>query len=57
VHPGEDEDPDRVRYRWGYQWPVELGALVGEAAQQAVSHHGFTLGSYADLPGRTILTE
>lgn len=50
VHPGEDDDPDRVRYRWGYEWGDELRALVGPVAHRAVADNGFTLGSYADLP-------
>ena len=49
VHPGEDDDPDRVRYRWGYRWGDELDTLVGRAAFGAVARHGFTLGTYADL--------
>ena len=50
VHPGEDDDPDRARYRWGYRWPDELDALVNPAARAAVARAGFTLGTYADLP-------
>jgi predicted glycoside hydrolase/deacetylase ChbG (UPF0249 family) len=50
VHPGEDDDPDRARYGWGYRWPEELETLVGEPAHAAVAAHGFTLGTYADLP-------
>ncbi|MFP5319721.1 MAG: carbohydrate deacetylase [Acidimicrobiia bacterium] len=50
VHPGEDDDPDRVRYEWGYEWAQELRALIGPAARQVVADHGFTLGTYADLP-------
>ncbi len=49
VHPGEDEDPDRSRYRWGYRWPAELDALVGEPAHAVVREFGFRLGTYADL--------
>jgi predicted glycoside hydrolase/deacetylase ChbG (UPF0249 family) len=52
VHPGEDEDPDRSRYRWGYRWPAELEALVGEPAHAAVREFGFRLGTYADLRPR-----
>ncbi len=52
VHPGEEDDPDRVRYQWGYEWGRELEALIGEAAHEAVARQGFTLGTYADLPGR-----
>ena len=49
VHPGEDDDPDRARYRWGYRWPEEMEALIGPRARQAVADYGFTLGTYADL--------
>lgn len=50
VHPGEDDDPDRARYEWGYGWHRELATLIGPAAHDAVAAHGFTLGTYADLP-------
>ena len=50
VHPGEDEDPDRVRYQWGYRWDKELEALIGTPASEVVASYGFTLGTYADLP-------
>ena len=49
VHPGEDEDPDRARYRWGYRWREEMEALIGERARRAVADYGFTLGTYAEL--------
>ena len=26
-HPGQADDPERRRYRWGYPWPEELAAL------------------------------
>jgi predicted glycoside hydrolase/deacetylase ChbG (UPF0249 family) len=57
VHPGEDDDPDRDRYRWGYHWHRELESLIGAAAHQAVAQHGFTLGTYADLPVAAALGE
>lgn len=47
VHPGEADDPDRARYRWGYRWPDELEALTSPGAREAVARHGFTLASYA----------
>lgn len=50
VHPGEGDDADRSRYRWGYRWEDELAALVGPVARRAVVAAGFTLGTYADLP-------
>ena len=57
VHPGEDDDPDRVRYQWGYQWDRELETLVGRPAREVVASHGFTLGTYADLPVPAALGE
>ena len=50
VHPGEDDDPDRHRYHWGYRWSEELDALTSDVARQAVARHGFTLATYDDLP-------
>lgn len=52
THPGTADDPDRVRYRWGYEWADELAALCSPAARQAVERNGFTLGTYADLAAR-----
>ena len=49
AHPGEADDPDRARYRWGYTWPAELEALCSPAARSAVQRSGFALGSFADL--------
>lgn len=56
VHPGEGDDPERARYRWGFRWEDELEALVGDGARDLVSRHGFTLGTYADLPRRGAAT-
>ncbi|HEX2274180.1 MAG TPA: ChbG/HpnK family deacetylase [Acidimicrobiales bacterium] len=50
VHPGEEDDPDRHRYDWGYRWAEELDALTGDAARRAVARHGFVLATYRDLP-------
>ena len=50
VHPGEGDDEDRSRYKWGYKWENELSALVGPVARDAVERAGFTLGTYANLP-------
>ena len=53
THPGELEDPDRARYRWGYQWPTELSALCSATVRTAIGELGFRLGTFADLePGR-----
>lgn len=49
VHPGLPDDPDRSRYRWGYEWGAELEALCSPAASAAVRAAGFRLGDFADL--------
>ena len=49
VHPGEPDDPDRSRYRWGYQWADELSALCAPRVRRAVAEAGFRLGSFAEL--------
>ena len=51
VHPGEDDDPERHRYDWGYRWGDELEALTTDAARQAVTRLGFRLATYRDLDG------
>jgi predicted glycoside hydrolase/deacetylase ChbG (UPF0249 family) len=53
VHPGEPDDPDRARYRWGYQWPDELAALTTPEAREMVTRLGFRLATYADIPAPT----
>ena len=49
VHPGEDPDPDRHRYPWGYSWSGELEALVSRAVAEAVPRCGFVLSTFGDL--------
>jgi chitin disaccharide deacetylase len=49
THPGAPGDPDRVRYRWSYQWEEELAALHSPGVRQAVDELGFRLGSFGDL--------
>jgi predicted glycoside hydrolase/deacetylase ChbG (UPF0249 family) len=49
THPGAPGDPDRHRYRWGYQWEDELAALRSAGVRQAVDELGFRLGSFGDL--------
>jgi predicted glycoside hydrolase/deacetylase ChbG (UPF0249 family)/glycosyltransferase involved in cell wall biosynthesis len=51
-HPGEHDDPDRPRYRWGYSWGEELAALTAPATRHHVERHGFVLATYADLARR-----
>ena len=57
VHPGEQDDPDRARYQWGYQWDRELETLIAPPAREVVASYGFTLGTYADLPVPAALAE
>ena len=41
-HPGEADDDERYRYRWGYQWrPARWCAVAARAP--AVERHGFRL--------------
>ena len=49
VHPGRAEDPDRARYRWGYEWEQELAALTAPGVKDAVERAGLRLGTYEDL--------
>lgn len=49
VHPGMAADPDRVRYRWGFEWAEEMEALCNQSAQEAVLAAGFELGTFGDL--------
>ena len=49
VHPGRAEDPDRARYRWGYEWEQELAALTAPGVRTAVERAGLRLGTYEDL--------
>lgn len=49
VHPGIRLDPDRSRYRWGYQWPLEEAALRARSIQRLLNGLGLRLGTFADL--------
>lgn len=49
THPGIADDPDRLRYAWGYRWAEELEALRDPATRRAVAAAGFRLGDFADL--------
>lgn len=49
AHPGEAEDLERWRYRWGFRWAEELEALVAPESRRAIEACGFRLGTYADL--------
>jgi len=49
LHPGEPDDAELARYRWGYRWGDELEALCAPEARAEVERGGFTLGSYATL--------
>jgi predicted glycoside hydrolase/deacetylase ChbG (UPF0249 family) len=48
-HPGEADDPERRRYRWGYAWADELEGLRSPAARAAIDDAGFRLGTFAQL--------
>ncbi len=48
-HPGQGHDPERVRYRWGYDWAGELAGLCSPAVRDDIARHGFRLGTFADL--------
>jgi chitin disaccharide deacetylase len=49
THPGAPDDPDRVRYAWGYRWDDELAALTSGTVRHAVKEYGFRLGTFRDL--------
>lgn len=51
VHPGEADDPERVRYAWGFDWAGELSGLQSSAVAASIRRHRWTLGSYRDLQG------
>jgi hypothetical protein len=53
VHPGERDDPDLARYRWGYRWGDELEALISARTREAVDRSGFSLASFAALANGT----
>jgi predicted glycoside hydrolase/deacetylase ChbG (UPF0249 family) len=52
VHPGVADDPQRHRYRWGYEWSGELEALVSSRARAVIERSTFTLGTYASIGNR-----
>lgn len=52
THPGLSHDPDRARYRWGYQWSREFDALTSARLNETVARCGFALGGFGDLTAR-----
>jgi predicted glycoside hydrolase/deacetylase ChbG (UPF0249 family) len=48
-HPGEADDDERYRYRWGYHWADELDGVLSPRVRQAIERHGFRLGTFRDL--------
>jgi predicted glycoside hydrolase/deacetylase ChbG (UPF0249 family) len=48
-HPGEADDDERYRYRWGYHWGDELDGVVSPRVRQSIERHGFRLGTFRDL--------
>lgn len=53
VHPGEQLDPQRARYDWGYRWSDELTALTDAGTRQLVQRLGFRLANYSSALGAT----
>ncbi|MCC5950773.1 MAG: ChbG/HpnK family deacetylase [Acidimicrobiia bacterium] len=49
THPGQADDADLGRYRWGYQWADELAALRSSEVRATVEELGFRLGTFGDL--------
>lgn len=49
VHPGTDDDPDRSRYAWGYEWSAEFAAVCSPNVRRAVADAGFRLGDFSEL--------
>ena len=54
THPGEPDDPARVRYPWNYLWDAELAALMSGTVRHAVKEYGFTLATFGDLAARSV---
>lgn len=48
VHPGLQEDPDRARYRWGYEWHREESALRRVDVLNHAEALGLELCTFAD---------
>lgn len=49
VHPGSERDPDRARYKWGYQWGSEQRALCDDRLAEMIRTLGLRLGTFAEL--------
>lgn len=48
-HPGAMEDPERHRYRWGFEWGAEEAALTGKTVRNRLESLGHRLGNYDHL--------
>lgn len=48
-HPGAVEDPDRVRYDWGFHWSEEAAGLRSAEVRARITRAGHRLGTFADL--------
>jgi chitin disaccharide deacetylase len=48
-HPGEADDDERYRYRWGYHWAEELEGVLSPRVRQSIERHEFRLGTFRDL--------
>jgi predicted glycoside hydrolase/deacetylase ChbG (UPF0249 family) len=52
THPGEHDDADLARYRWGYLWGGECDALCSPSVRAAVDQLGFELSTFGELTRR-----
>ena len=53
IHPGEEDDATRTRYRhWGFEWQEEAEALESGAVREALAGRGVVACSFADLAVR-----
>lgn len=48
-HPGAVEDPDRVRYDWGFHWSDEAAGLRSATVRSRIDAAGHRLGTFGDL--------
>jgi chitin disaccharide deacetylase len=49
THPGEADDRERARFRWGYRWAAEMDLLCDPRTREQIARLGYELGSYATL--------